>query len=205
MNPNIIVIDDFYDDPWEVYQQAINAEYGHLTDDPLYPGRNSLEDYYNEELHTKLNKILNSKVGPYDNTGNGHFRYALEGQEGDISVHCDMTSGYSGIIYLTLPTHCHNKPGTNFYIHRQTGLDMVPNDGQILSYGYTKSEELYQGFVKNDSKTESSWEKYCTIKMKYNRLVLFNSRLWHSPDKSFGDRIENSRLVQLLFLTTDTQ
>lgn len=205
MNPNIIVIDDFYDDPWEIYQQAVSTEYNQLNDDPLYPGRNSICDFSNDELYSKLNQILNAKVIPCNNTGNGHFRYALEGDKGDLSVHCDMNEGFSGVIYLTLPTNCHNRSGTNFYIHKQTGLDMFPNDGQVLSYGYSKSEELYQGFVSNDSNDESVWEKYCTVKMKYNRLVLFNSRLWHSPDKSFGNKIENSRLVQLIFSRHDTK
>ena len=35
--------------------------------------------------------------------------------------------------------------------------------------------------------------------MKYNRLVLFRTHLWHSHNYNFGDTIENGRLVQLFF------
>ena len=37
--------------------------------------------------------------------------------------------------------------------------------------------------------------------MKYNRLVLFRTRLWHSHSENFGDTLENGRLVQLFFFS----
>ena len=35
--------------------------------------------------------------------------------------------------------------------------------------------------------------------MKYNRIVIFRTDLWHSHNYNFGDNLENGRLVQLFF------
>jgi hypothetical protein len=45
----------------------------------------------------------------------------------------------------------------------------------------------------------SKWTRYFLSPMKYNRLVIFNARLWHSHNYNFGNSLENGRLVQLFF------
>jgi hypothetical protein len=39
--------------------------------------------------------------------------------------------------------------------------------------------------------------------MRFNRCVLIRPWFWHTPGKSFGDREENARLVQMFFFTLD--
>ena len=38
-----------------------------------------------------------------------------------------------------------------------------------------------------------------TIPMRFNRLVLYRSWLWHSFTENFGDTLENGRLIQIFF------
>ena len=41
------------------------------------------------------------------------------------------------------------------------------------------------------------WTRHFLCPMKYNRLVLFRTHLWHSHNYNFGDTLENGRMVQL--------
>ena len=45
MLPNIIVIDDFYDNPDEIRQFGLNAGYPDPDDGNTYPGKNSAKNY----------------------------------------------------------------------------------------------------------------------------------------------------------------
>jgi hypothetical protein len=38
-----------------------------------------------------------------------------------------------------------------------------------------------------------------TVPMRFNRLVLLQPQYWHTAGGSFGDSIENGRLVYLMF------
>ena len=76
MIPNIIVIDDFYDNPDEIRQFGLTAGYPEPTDGYTYPGRNSQREYYPQELHNKFENILQQKLIPAD--PNGYFRLSLE-------------------------------------------------------------------------------------------------------------------------------
>ena len=43
------------------------------------------------------------------------------------------------------------------------------------------------------------WERTLFVSMKFNRLVLFRSWMFHAGGQDFGDAIENGRFVQLFF------
>ena len=49
MRQNIIVVDDFYSNPEEVRDFALNAGFPDPGEDYTYPGRNSDGSYYSEE------------------------------------------------------------------------------------------------------------------------------------------------------------
>ena len=38
-----------------------------------------------------------------------------------------------------------------------------------------------------------------SVPMRFNRLVLLRPWLWHTAGAGFGDRLENGRLVYLMF------
>ena len=49
-------------------------------------------------------------------------------------------------------------------------------------------------------KINESMDPYFLSPMKYNRIVIFRTDLWHSHNYNFGDSFENGRLVQLFSL-----
>lgn len=199
MKQKIIVVDNFYENPWELHQSAINAEY-ETSQDGNYPGRNTIRSFFNEEAHKKICQLLGRKVVPSEETSCGCFRSVLEGEKGKLTVHSDSFDDWAAVLYLTLPSQCEGRPGTSFYIHKQTGLDHFPTETEMKLYGWTNLWEVKQGFSTIDSNNPDAWIKYSSVYMKYNRLVLFDTKLWHSTEDGFGDNLNNSRLIQLFFL-----
>ena len=51
MNQNIIVVDDFYTNPDEIRNIALNSNYPEPETEYTYPGKNSEDSYYNQEIH----------------------------------------------------------------------------------------------------------------------------------------------------------
>lgn len=200
MEPNIFVIDDFYDDPWKYRTLALEAEYEDGALKNNYSGRNSVNRFINKEAIDKISSCLGLEVIPSPDTSSGSFRITLDGEEGKMNIHSDMFEDYAAVLYLTLPTHCKGMPGTSFYRHKKTNTYNFPNKMEALVDGWSSPWELKQGFTTIDGKDLSKWEKYFTVPMKYNRMVLFNSKNWHGSEEGFGTNLYDGRLVQIFFL-----
>ena len=64
MERNIIVIDDFYDDPDEVRNFGLAAEYPDPGKNYTYPGKNSRLGFYNDDTHKKMESIVGAGLEP---------------------------------------------------------------------------------------------------------------------------------------------
>ena len=53
--------------------------------------------------------------------------------------------------------------------------------------------------IGEDSLDDSKWEMTMRVPMRFNRLILLRPWLWHTAGESFGDTLENGRLVYLMF------
>jgi hypothetical protein len=73
------------------------------------------------------------------------------------------------------------------------------NQIEANHYGYSVEKEAWWTTVYGEGLDRSKWTRYFLSPMKYNRLVIFNARLWHSHNYNFGNSLENGRLVQLFF------
>ncbi len=137
-------------------------------------------------------------------TAHCQFRLATAGAESQASlrIHVDGANRWSGIVYLTLPEYC--RGGTEFYRHKGLDSDHAPlYDSEVTEAGYDSCALFTQDLTRRDSNDESNWEHLFTVPMRFNRCVLFRPWFWHTPGKSFGDREENARLVQMFFFTLD--
>ena len=110
------------------------------------------------------------------------FRYTLANAQKKVFCHVDGCSN-AGIVYLTLPEHCAG--GTTIYRHNPTG-DEIYNKANRELYDFNDPEQ---------------WEVLREVEMAYNRLVMYPGQLFHAiTPVFFGDRIENARLTQNVFL-----
>lgn len=200
MRQNIIIVDDFYDNPQEVRDRALSVEYPEPEGGYTYPGKNSKGSYYNDEVHGAFEKLVKGGLNPADQ--NGYFRISLEGVKHKQDVHVDPGWDWGAVIYLSKPEDCIAEGGTSFWRHNDLHWDWCPNDDEhAQAYGYPTYKEAWWTTVYGMGQNREEWTRYMLCPMKYNRLVLFRTRLWHSHSENFGDTLENGRLVQLFFFS----
>ena len=73
------------------------------------------------------------------------------------------------------------------------------SNGESNYYSYSSYQEAWHTTVYGSGLNRDEWTRYMLCPMKYNRLIIFRTYLWHSHNYNFGDSMENGRLVQLFF------
>ncbi len=197
MLPSFIMVDDFLADPDAARRQALGLGYDPALKKGNYPGLLSDNPLPIANLDAIVSRIVGVPLQAAPGTVHGHCRLTLRAEKGLSGVHIDPAA-YSGILYLSLPEHC--RGGTDFYRHRRTGLDRVPERPlDVVRAGYNNHDALIEGVVNADTLKPSCWERSFTAPMRFNRLILFSPWMFHNSAAGFGDRPENGRLVYLMF------
>lgn len=204
MGISLLVVDDFYDDPYKIRETALRFPYQDLEDQNNYPGVNSLSQIEIEGLNEYVSRLVHEPLKGTPRSGHCRFRIAMAGDDdrARFTIHVDGQSYWSGIVYLTLPEHC--RGGTEFYRHRELQSDHAPlYDEDVKKFGATSCALFTKNLINRDSNDSSKWEHLMTVPMRFNRCILFRPWFWHTSGHSFGDSLENARLVQLFFFTLD--
>jgi len=198
MKRNIIIVDDFYADPQEVRDFALKQDYPDPGEDYTYPGKNSGGSFYSEEIHRRFEEIVDQKLTPAQQ--NGYFRISLENDSLRQDVHVDPCWEWGAVLYMSDPKDTIDEGGTSFWMHNKTKMEFCPtSDEESKIYGYPSRQELWWTTVYGDGLDRSKWTRTLLCPMKFNRLVIFRSNLWHSHNYNFGTDLNNGRLVQLFF------
>ena len=191
LNPDIFVIDNFYDDPLSVREKALTCEYMPLKTDnnyvfgnAPYPGKVSREFYNPKNLDLAVSKLLGKHARQILNQNSSRFRLSNLNDKADNFVHRDFT-GYAGVCYLN--PDINNVPGTIFYTHKETKTT-------------TGDKELYKKLVlNNDVNDPLKWDINFTSYIVFNRLIIYPAESWHGIGPLFGTKDDDARLVQLFF------
>ncbi|WP_422345953.1 DUF6445 family protein [Parasphingorhabdus sp.] len=197
MLPSLLILDDFLSDPLAARRAALALDYDASFKRGNYPGHISTTPLAIQGLDARISDIIRAPVEPAPGTSHNHCRITLKGDKGRSGVHIDPAF-YSGILYLSLPEHC--KGGTEFFRHKRTGLERVPNDPvEVTKAGYPDINMLIEDVVNRDTMNKAKWERTMLIPMRFNRLILFSPWLFHNSGAAFGTSPENGRLVHLMF------
>ena len=191
--PNIIVLDNFYDNPDTLRDYALGLKYEPPENHGALgfrceSGRKLLDG--TKELFEKLlhNTIPDgNNVGEWNYSTNGCFQWCNGSTQ--IVYHCDSQK-YAGIVYLTpdAPINC----GTSFLRHKKYKL----RTGEIFS----KNDWYDSSLNYNEPHLDKTpWEIVDSVGNIYNRLVIFDAQYIHAVTEYFGEKINNSRLFQLFF------
>ncbi|WP_436637088.1 DUF6445 family protein [Microbaculum sp. FT89] len=205
------VLDDFYPHPLQVREFATKLEYAENTAEAeklYYKGYLSTADHPFAEaglelLARRLGRVLRR------NAPIGEFRliFETEGAPADgfrkTWIHFDSSvSQYSGIVYLNPDAQCQG--GTAFYRHRELGWDHMPDVASpemaeaCQRYGKTVPEFL--SMITDDGfEIDSKWRQLSVVPMRFNRCLVFDSRLFHARLGGFGARQTDGRLTQNFF------
>jgi hypothetical protein len=193
MNKDFIVINNFYEDPYAVREQALNmGMYNFISD---IPGQRSsgipLEQSL--ELKSRFENILGKSITRWDTfTGtNGRnekmntcFQLVTEGEQ--TWAHHD-SSGWAAVVYLNPDPNPDS--GTGLFTHIPTGIsEWDPEDPNTDLNGH------------DDKFDDSKWRCNLEIKNQFNRMVLYKGTLYHrSMVPGFGNNYINGRLTQVFF------
>ena len=201
MLPSLLIVDDFLKDPWAARRAALGLDYDPARQHGNFPGLNSSTPLASDGVDAAVSRLLGVRLGPAPGTQHGHCRLTAKGAKGKSGVHIDPAA-YSGILYLSRPEDC-AKPdagGTDFFRHRRTGLEAVPQDpAKIAASGYNDINVLVENVVNKDTTLPAKWERTMRVPARFNRLLLFSPWQFHNAAPGFGTTPEDSRLVMLLF------
>jgi len=198
MPTSLIVVDDFLSarDAQQLREAGLSMDYPEQQGP--FPGRNSQDRLQIDGLDEAVSALVGERVKPISPLhSHAKFRITLGADLGRAKVHVDQAY-WSGILYLSLPEHCQG--GTEFFRHRRTNTDRAPiNDAELAAMGFASHQQMHQQIIERDSNDDSQWEMTMRVPMRYNRLVLLRPWLWHTAGPAFGDRLDNARLVYLMF------
>ena len=184
-----LVVDDFLEDPDYVLCLATNAEYndpGHTN----YPGvasKNKIHELDQELFDAILQKIF----GYYWDLNNPvKFRVDMEFQKieknGQGIIHLDTTYGAlaAGVIYLNQDID--RDTGTSFY--KLTDPDYKIKQHEFLDpIARYHAGEHVDGLDNICEKHYNMFEETMRVQNQYNRLVTYDSNVWHTAT-SYGDQ-----------------
>lgn len=201
MLPSLLIVDDFLKDPWAARRAALALDYDPARQHGNFPGRNSTTPIETGAVDEAVSRLLGMRLGPASGTQHGHCRLTRKADKGKSGVHIDPAA-YSGILYLSRPEDCARPDagGTDFFRHRRTGLESVPQDpARIAASGYADVNTLIEDVVNKDTCLPAKWERTLRIPARFNRLLLFSPWQFHNAAPGFGTTADDARLVMLLF------
>ena len=178
--PSFVVVDNFYNNVDYVRKIALSQTFEYHT--KYHKGKRTEEVFRFEGLKESFESILNCKIRNWTKHGvNGCFQSCIGGDQ--LVYHVD-NQDYAGIIFLT--PDAPPQTGTTFYRSKNTKkMKLQENDSDIVfKNGYLDSTEF---------------EVVDVVGNLYNRLVLFDSKMFHAASTYFGSNLENGRLFQLFF------
>lgn len=197
-NPScsLIVIDNFYKNPYETRNYILTQDFSIKGN---YPGLRT-SSFANEELKNVLQKYVEPFGGkiihfliPNETSNNSEIyngSFQLATSRDKSWVHIDGYNNWAGVLYLTPDAPVTS--GTAFYrFHDGTtcerDMNILKNKVQTDMY----SQDL------------TKWTKVDTIGNVFNRLILFNSKLFHMSMDYFGVNKDDCRLFQVFFFSTE--
>lgn len=190
--PQILVVDDFYQDPDAVRALALEAEYE--ADLRYFKGLRSKKKFLFPWLKEEFERLLRVRVLDWlEQPANGSFQKTT-GKD-PLVWHSD-TQSYAAAVYLspgrpdTQPSHAESvSAGTSFWRHRERTLRRPSPLEGINRLMYNEFNLTHP----------DNWELVDRVGSVYNRLVLWDAQLIHSATSYEGFTEADPRLVQLFF------
>ena len=178
--PSFVVVDNFYKNPDMIRNFALRQNF---VENPKYhKGKRAIDPSFRfPELKTQFETILGKTITNWNTYEvNGCFQYCIA--EDKAVYHCDMQT-YAGIIYLT--PDAPPQAGTSFYRSKQTKKMKLEEDADIV--------------FRTGNYDSTQFELVDTVGNLYNRLILFDAKMFHAAPVYFGNQLKNGRLFQLFF------
>jgi hypothetical protein len=179
-NKRIFVVDNFYEDPYEVREFALEQNF--IEDLRYYKGKRTDIQYFVPGTKKVFEEIIGQKITVWEQYGmNGVFQTC--NAQDPLVYHVDLQQ-WAGMVYLTpdAPYQC----GTSMYAHKLTKARHDSDPGADTAFD--------GGFY-----DKTKFELVDSVGNVFNRLVIFNGKCIHSASEYFGQTLEDSRLFHMFF------
>jgi len=204
MKKTSVVIDDFFDNPDEIRNIAIECLKlctDNLINDPRdnYPGvRTNHLGVIQPELHVELKHKVQEIWGAKFPTFSSYFHATTEIHKLGL-CHSDPND-VAGVIYLN-PTAPPNS-GTQL-VDAWNGNDFrftFEEDRNFHNACKTHDIAEIENYAKMKEKINSAYFKTSiNVENRYNRLIMYDAKHFHGPGKYFGHNLNTSRLSLVFF------
>jgi Family of unknown function (DUF6445) len=197
--PDLLAVDDFLLDPDEVRELALAQRY--VSDLRYFKGVRSDQRFLWPHLREEFSRLLGTPVLEWlGHQANGVFQQT--GHRDPLVWHHD-TQGYAAAIYLTPDPPA--GAGTSFWRDRSHGCRRSPD--HPLERRRLGSEEKVRAassvvYSPPNLERPDNWELVESVAGLYNRLVIWDAKLFHSATSYQGfteESAASTRLVQLFF------
>jgi hypothetical protein len=192
---SLIVIDDFYANPIEVRNFALNQKFNITGNFPGFRTKSLLNDTIKEAIQCIIGPFAGEIVDWFDDGAEsscGAFQYTTE--EHHSWIHTDGAVRWAGVLYLT--PNAPPSSGTGFYKHKKTGLEKFIH----LTEKPTEKDLTHPYLI--DYKDVTKWELTDIVSNKFNRLILYDATTFHKSLDYFGKELHDGRLFQVFFFNT---
>lgn len=198
--PDVVAVDNFFDDPDEIRAIALSQEYvGNLS---RYKGLRSTQRFLWPNMVEELERLIGTKVRNWVNLDmNGVFQQTSVLDP--LVWHHDSQS-YAAAVYLT--PDAPPQSGTSFWRDRTHGCRRRPDHPiERARLGSDEAVAAAQADVYSEYNVLNgdNWELMESVAGLYNRLVIWDSSLFHSATTydhfNTDDGTAPTRLVQLFF------
>jgi hypothetical protein len=207
MNNNIIIpttiVDNFFDNPDKVRQWAIQQSF---RPDELgrWPGLRSkqiseLDNLFFDSVVRKSLSLFFDLQQEIDISWVASMGFQIVHKNYDSGwVHSDVSvSQITGIVYLNKDTNLAG--GTSIMRKKENILSLDLSFNKFKEESYLKKRTI-QEVEEYREKHNNQFEETINISNVYNRLVLFDSHLYHKAQSFFGED-DDARLTLVFFIS----
>lgn len=189
---SLIVVDDFYANPMDVRNFALNQKFDVTGNFPGFRTNPLLNDTIKEAIQYVIYPFSGNIVDWFEDSHTGAFQYTTE--EHHSWIHSDGGVQWAGVLYLT--PNAPLSAGTGFYRHKKTKID------RFLHLTESPTEKDLTNPYLTDYKDITKWELTDVVSNKFNRLILYDATLFHKSMDYFGKNLYDGRLFQVFFFNT---
>jgi hypothetical protein len=188
---DVIVVDDFYNEPTSVRNFALGLKYVRVPEYTV-AAMQSVDCFYSAAVIQRLEEAVRGRISfDQQEAAFGKFRLMYKDATSRLHIHSDLHP-WAGVLYLTPDTV--SRGGTGFFWHKETGCSGPPPSNP------KRFDSELDGLFARDSIHIEKWEMFHMVPFKFNRLVIFRGdKYFHGTYKRFGDNPNNGRLTQNFF------
>ena len=197
------VVDTFFDTPDKVRQWAIQLPF-HPATDGRWPGLrtehlfNHDSGFFDSVIKKSLSLFFNLEQETKMSWEADMFFQIVHKNYDSGWVHSDVSdSQITGIVYLNKDTNLAG--GTSIMREKNNILVRKDSFNTFKQESYLKKKTI-QEVEKYREEHNNQFEETINISNVYNRLVLFDSHLYHKAQSFFGED-DDARLTLIFFIT----